>query len=270
MNDSEKLIACCNDIFEEMKKFYESHQQSCTGFNFSYSPKKSWKGMPKVLLLTIQPSGDGKPYVPPSPWPLGNDFFKRLDCKTFQKRLLSIPAEIARYKEGHPFEPSWKNKDLETFVDNNMVLASFIPFRRNSKNTRHWTKEEMAFAKERYWGRILELWQPEMIIAAGDTPADEIKDIFQKMSWTVTEKSIRDIMKFQLSRIIPFLDKFNLYICMGDKVMKPTYLLHVPNLAARGTTPFPRIIDPYPPNGAPIQIFLRSILEEYGLLSTNS
>lgn len=267
MNESEKLLWCCRKIFADIKKFDEKHRAVCEGFNFSYSPEESWKNSTNILLLTIKPKGDGALAIPASPWPLKNDFFTPLRDAAFQERLLTIPAEIARNKKVPVAEPYWNDNGLETFVDRNMVLASFIPFRtRPRQKDKDWEKEMLHFAQVRCWARILQVWQPRLILAAGRVPYTGIRAIFEHMSWDIFKEPVPDGPGPE--DCLPAFNKKKFHICRCETSSRKTiYLLGMPNPSAQGPTVYPRKTNPYPPGEAPIQKFLRAALSAYPLLT---
>lgn len=267
MKDSEKLLSLCWNIFEDIKKFDERHRTMCEGFNFSYSPEESWKTSTNILLLTIRPKGDGTPAVPPSPWPLTNDFFTPLKDQVFQERLLTIPAEIARNKNVPVAEPCWNDKGLEAFVDRNMVLASFIPFRtRPEIQDKDWEEEMLHYARAHCWARILRVWQPRLILAAGRVPYTGIRDIFEHMSWDIFQEPVPDGPGPEDR--LPALYKKKFHICRCETSSRRTiYLLGMPNPRAQGPTVYPRKTNPFPPGEAPVQKFLRAALGACPLLT---
>lgn len=273
MNDSEKLMARCDDIFEEMKKFYESHQESCTGFNFSYSPRKSWKAMPDVLLLTHHPQphkGEAPQTDRDSPWPAKeeNDFFNSSVWKrrTLPERILTIAAEIASCKEGIDYKASMDNTELKDFVDVNMVLASFVPFRATEAGQQDLVK----FSKEEYWGEIWQIWQPELIIAAGGSPFKYTGEVLGQLGWDGKVLTEAPTWKFgtRKDKHVPHSQgSYRIDSFTNTASGKNIYVLSVPSPSANwGTDDNPNTNYGYPdarlyvPNLAPIQDFIRKAL----------
>ena len=267
MNANAQLRALCWRIFKKIRRFDEAHRKFSEGFNFSYSPEKSWKASTNILILTIQPKGDGLLCGPQAPWPDTNDFFSHLEDSLFQERLLAIPAEIARHKKVPVTEPYWKDKGLETFVDSGTVLASFIPFRTRAEvRDRAWREERLAFARAQCWAPLLQAWQPRLIIAAGRIPYTGIRAIFEHMSWDIFKEPIPVDVSPEGSRPALYQKKFHICRCETSS-RKTIYLLGMPNPKAQGPTVYPRKTNPFPPGGAPIQKFLRAALSAYPLLT---
>ena len=267
MNGTADLKQLCDTIFKEMDKFANEHRTVCEGFNFSYSPEDSWKISTNILLLTIKPKGEGNPCIPASPWPRKNDFFTHLWGASFQERLLTIPAEIARHKKVPVTEPYWRDKGLETFVDSNMVLASFIPFRTRPKTeNKDWEKEMLEFAQTRYWARLLAVWQPHLIITAGRDPDKWVRQVLENMSWTVSPQPLPVASSPQDTLPDLYRGMFHISRCTHSSG-KSIYVLGVPNPKAQGYTVYQRKKNPFPPNQTPIQKFLRAALSAYPLLT---
>lgn len=269
MNANDQLRALCWQIFKKIQRFDAAHRKFCEGFNFSYSPKESWKTSTDILLLTIRPRGEGQLSIPDAPWPATNDFFTPLKDKTFQERLLTIPAEIARNKKVPVAEPYWNDKGLETFVDRNMVLASFIPFRtRPNIKDKDWEEEMLHFAQVSCWARILRDWQPRLILAAGRVPYAGIRAIFEHMSWDIFREPVPDGPA--PADILPplYKSKFRILRCVTSS-RKTIYLVGMPNPSAQGPTVYPRKTNPFPPGEAPVQKFLRAALNAYPLLTND-
>ena len=266
MNDAKELISCCWDSFEEMKKFYQQHRESCTGFNFSYSPKKSWDAMPSVLLLTYHPAphknespANPQP-APPSPWPGDNELFKPdlWPNSLFPVRLLTMAAEIALRKEGIDYTASVDNEPLEKFVNHNMVVASFVPFRTTEPN-----KEDIHFSKEQYWGKILQFWQPKVILAAGDKPFAFVQDVLKGLGFAVPQEQCISVNTFPSDAIHgPCTRDYKYRVCRCTGQHRHTiHLLGVPSPSAPGFCGYPRRSRPFPKGPAPIQEFLKTELE---------
>lgn len=263
MTEPEKLIACCDDIFEKMKKFYESHQQSCTGFNFSYSPKKSWAAMPNILLLTYHPAPqeNEQPQIPSGPWPKNNTLFtpSLWPRKLFSERLLTIVAEIASCKEGREYKPSMDKVNLETFVNANVVVASFVPFRTKFPKQQDLVK----FSKEQYWCPIFQCWQPKLIIAVGDAPFTGIQETLKDMGWDVPQVPDIPVNTFSSDKLHgPCTKNYNYRACKCTSPNLHTmHLLGVVSPSAPGFCGYPRKSRPIPKEPAPIQEFLKMELK---------
>lgn len=262
MNEPGKLIARCEDIFEEMKKFYESHQQSCTGFNFSYSPKKSWEAMPNILLLTYHPAPQEDDVLKPHQvlWPEKNDFFNPSVWKrrTFPEGILTITAEIASFKEGSDYKPTMENTKLENFVNSNMVIASFIPFRTPKP-----TQDLENFSKEQYWCPIFQYWQPKVIIAVGDEPFNGVQETLKNIEWNVPEAQKIPVDTFVSDKIHgPCTKNYYYRVCKCTSPNLHTmHLLGVVSPSAYGFCGYPRKSRPIPKGPAPIQEFLKMELK---------
>lgn len=193
MNANDTLKTLCWRIYRKIERFDEAHRRFSEGFNFSCSPEESWKTSTDILLLTIQPKGDGTLSIPTAPWPNTNEFFTPPRDATFRERPLAIPAELARSRKLHVSRPLWQDKEFEGFVDSRMVLASFIPFRtRPEVKNREWREVRLAFARTECWAPILRAWQPRLIIAAGRVPSTGVRAIFEHMSWDIFREPVPD------------------------------------------------------------------------------
>lgn len=266
MDANDELRALCWQVFKKIQRFDAAHRRFSEGFTFSYSPEESWKTSTDILLLTIQPKGEGHLSIPGAPWPATNDFFTPLRDKTFQERLLAVPAELARGRKRPVTEPLWRDRGLATFVDSSMVIASFIPFRtRPEARDRDWREERLAFAQQ-CWARILRAWQPRLILAAGRVPSTGIRAIFEHMSWDIFREPVPDGPAPEDKLPALYKKKFHIWRCETSS-RKTIFLLGMPNPSAQGPTVYPRKANPFPPGEAPVQKFLRAALSAYPLLS---
>lgn len=279
MSPSEELLSRCWEIFGKMTEFYNNHRDSSTGFNFSYSPEQSWAAMPHMLLLTHHPwpqEDDELKPNPDSPWPARNAFFdsshwntKRL--WTFAERILTIAAEIAACEVGIHYKASMENNtELEDFVNANMVLASFVPFRTKTP-----TEEDIHFSKEQYWSPIVELWQPELIIAAGDYPFGHMEEVLKQSGWHIREITEEPTWKFgtRINKdVLRSNGTYKIHVCAKEPAGKKIYVLSVPSPSANfGDKEHHESVnygypDPtlYIPNKAPIQDFIGKALWSIG------
>ena len=183
-----ELKKACEEAFKDMRQFDAEHRDKSWGFHFTYSPEKSWRDDTKVLLLTINPqswdmeTNSNKLFIPNSIWPDNNDFFAPPDFK-IRKPILTLLREIAIHKKimgVKGAEQLEKNIILNSFVDENVVIASFVPFRTPSSTSRYLPNSMKQFSEEKYWNKILQIWRPNLIITIGGIPFDGIQNIFEK------------------------------------------------------------------------------------------
>lgn len=194
MNEkSAALKNVCEEIFKDMAQKNRELGEKSYGFHFTYSPEESWKPTTRILLLTINPqSWDAnerrhKTIIPLTVWPKDNDFLRPDNNFPINEDILLLLAELDRDKKVAGLELSIKNntlkknKDFHAFVDSTTVLASYVPFRTHGSGQKDLPAEMKKFAKEKYWNKIFEVWQPELIITIGRLPFVGVRDIFKKM-----------------------------------------------------------------------------------------
>lgn len=280
MNDkTAELKKVCKEIFKDMAQKNTELGEKSYGFHFTYSPEKSWRPDTKVLLLTINPqskdvrTNQDTPFVPETPWPKDNDFFRPNNKFDIKNRILTILAEIASHKLGQKVGAACENETLKNFVNDNVVLASYVPFRTRSTGKDSLTQEMMDFAQEKYWSKILNIWHPELIIATGNIPFDNLIGFYQRMQWSVPKPIRKEIYEYHTQDIFPLSSGHYSSCHCTHPSGKATHILGVPHPSAH----FPRrrkatdtkiwgsnygYPDPkhYPSDEAPIQKFLREQL----------
>lgn len=270
MNGTANLKKLCKDIFQEMTRENEELGEKSYGFHFTYSPEKSWRPDTRVLVLTLNPqSWDVKErrhetVLPSSPWPEKNEYLDRENIFPVKNDILTILAAIGRSWTGQALAASCEDAELKKFVDDNVVLASYVPFRTPSGRPKDLPAEMKQFAKEHYWNRILPVWQPELVIATGTFPFDGIRSILTKLAGQKAAVEERKVSDYQAPdtgtrcrgkyRVCDFTFPSG----------KHTRLLGVPHPAASyGLFGFPTQDGRYGQENAPIQKFLREELEKY-------
>lgn len=264
-----ELKKVCEEIFKDMEQKNTELGEKSYGFHFTYSPEKSWRSNTRVLLLTLNPQSwdvrerRHKTIVPSSPWPKDNDYLDRENIFLVKNDILTILAAIGRSWTGRELKASCEDAELKKFVDGNVVLASYVPFRTPSGSPKDLPREMKRFAKEQYWNRILPVWQPELVIATGRFPFDGIHSILEKASGQKAAMEERKVSEYQAPETGPR--------CRGKYRVcnftfpsgKNTRLLGVPHPAARfGLFGFPTQDGRFGPDTAPIQKFLREELEK--------
>ena len=264
-----ELKMVCEEIFKDMEQKNTGLGEKSYGFHFTYSPEKSWRPDTRVLLLTLNPqSWDArerrhKTILPSSPWPKDNDYLDRENIFPLKNDILTILAEIGRSRTGQKLAASCEDGELKQFVDGNVVLASYVPFRTPSGSPKDLPREMKRFAKEHYWNRILPVWQPELVIATGTFPFDGIRGILSKLAGqkvAVEEKKVSD---YQAPGTGPRCRGTYRACNFAFPSGKHTRLLGVPHPAARfGLYGFPTRDGRYGEGNAPIQKFLREELEK--------
>lgn len=259
-----ELKVLCQEIFQEMQRFAEVHKGETSGFNFSYSPEESWKPTTKILLLTLNPHAEPNepPYFLNTPWPTKNAFLDEKNIFPIRDDILTILAEIAYCKTGQKIAASCKDKDLKNFVDNHVVLASYVPFRTGGKGDI--TKEMWEFAKKEYWSRLLQIWQPELIITTGNDSFFGIRRILKKISGQTPKVEEKKVSDFQQKDTLPLCHGHYRICNTRYPSGKTTCLLGVPHPAAAfGLFGFPVRDGRFGPENAPIQRFLREELKNF-------
>lgn len=266
---SAELKTLCEKIFKDMVQKNTELGEKSYGFHFTYSPEKSWRPDTKVLLLTLNPqSWDGrerrhKPIIPSSPWPGSNAFLDRKKSFPVKNDILTILAELGRAWTGRELEADCEDEALQKFVDDNVVLASYVPFRTPSGRPKDLPREMKRFAKENYWNRILPAWQPELVIATGTFPFNGLWRILKKMTGQKAPVEERKVSDYQAPDTGPRCRGKYRVCTFTSPSGKGTRLLGVPHPAASfGLFGFPTMDGRFGRENAPIQNFLREELEK--------
>lgn len=271
MNDkTAELKSVCEEIFKDMRKFDAEHRRESWGFHFGYSIEDSWSPDTKVLFLTLNPQArdtetkKNKPIIPDSPWAEKNAFLDPDNPFGIKMDTLLIFAEIARHMADKTIKVEYEDKKLQEFVDTQMVLASYVPFRTNAKPA---PKSPMwDFAKTCYWNKILKIWQPELIIAVGSDPFAGMKALYSEMGWEVPKNTPREPVSDYHTKGYETKGYFQSCICSDASSGKQTLLLGVPHPAYKKHCgkncgyEDPEHPDLFPPENAPVQLFLRKML----------
>lgn len=262
----------CKTIYEDIKDYARKHHDETTGCNFTYTEEKYWSSEKKILLLTLNPHANrNEPRcIPTSPWPDTNAFLDKKTNFGIKDNILTILAEIAKHKTGDShIVASCEDEKLAGFVNDNVILASYIPFR--TPGAEGITKDMKIFARKKYWSKLLQILKPEVIITTGNYPFDRIRIFLKKMGCTLTdEEPVRTCTFHPQDLIPPSSGKYKTCHCQHP-TGKTTHLIGVPHPAANRVEKNPVIKystnwgypDPnrYPPNEAPIQKFLREKLK---------
>lgn len=264
-----ELRNVCEEIFKDMRKFDAEHREESWGFHFGYSTKDSWRADTRVLFLTLNPqarnmkTNKNKLKIPDSPWEKKNAFLDPDNPFGIKMDALLIFAEIARHMADKTIKVEYEDKKLREFVDTQMVLASYVPFRTNAKPV---AKSPMwDFAKTCYWNKILKIWQPELIIAVGSDPFSGIKALYSEMGWEVRDTPPEPISDYHPNGY-ESRGNFRSCLCSDASSGKQTLLLGVPHPAYKKRCGKncgyvdPEHPDLLPPEQAPVQFFLRKRL----------
>ncbi|MCH5277610.1 MAG: hypothetical protein J1E80_07220 [Desulfovibrionaceae bacterium] len=154
MSEDQKLHQVAKKIFEKMMAYPSPY-----GFNFSYSPERSWDGRAEYLFLTINPQAKehDKLVTKQILWPEDNDFFTENDNNTFQikKPVQAICYELSRLAHIRECEKASPLEAAKIFTNNHMILASFVPFR--TENEKDIDENMKQFAQNEYWGEIFKV-----------------------------------------------------------------------------------------------------------------
>lgn len=271
-----ELKKVCEEIFKDMKQLDADHRLESCGFHFGYSPEDSWRPDTKVLLLTLNPqardttTNRNSLIIPDSPWPEKNAFLDPGNPFDIKRDILLIFAEIARHMADRDIKISYEDAKLQEFVDTQMVLASYVPFRTNSKADI--APPMWDFAKNNYWNRILELWQPELIIAVGADPFAGMKTLYSEMGWVVPKKAPQEPIRAYHDKKYESKGNFRFCDCTHPRSGAKTVLLGVPHPAYKQHSggkncgyQDPEHPDLFPPEQAPVQLFLRKRLANASL-----
>lgn len=237
MNDkTAELKELCERIYEDIKQFAQEHADATTGCNFTYTEEKYWSAEKKILLLTVNPHAEPneEPCIPELPWPDENAFLAKDSKFGIKDRILTILAEIAKHKTNNPnISASCEDEGLKKFVDDNVILASYVPFRTPGQGDI--THEMWEFAKNKYWSNILLMWQPELIVAVGRETYKGIKQIYRQMSKKIAKVWPSRVSDYHDADVTP-PSSGHYYICdCRFPTEKPTYLLGLPHPANCGS-----------------------------------
>lgn len=267
MNRTANLKELCKDIFQEMTR--EKLGEKSYGFHFTYSPEKSWRPDTRALVLTLNPqSWDArerrhKTILPSSPWPESNEYLDRKNVFPVRNDILTILAAIGASWTGRELAASCEDEELKKFADANVVLASYVPFRTPSGRPKDLPSAMKRFAKENYWNRILDAWQPELIIATGTFPFSGIRSILTQASGQKAPVEERKVSDYQAPDTGTLCRGKYRACAFTFPSGKRTRLLGVPHPAASfGLFGFPTQDGRYGQGNAPIQKFLREELEK--------
>ena len=267
-----ELKELCKTIHEDIKQFARNHADQTSGCNFTYTPEKYWSAEKKILLLTLNPHAEPneESCIPDSPWPDKNPFLANDFNFNIKDGILTILAEIAKHKTGNPdLVASCKDEELARFVDDNVILASYVPFRTAGQGGI--TKDMKMFAKNNYWSKILKILEPELIITTGNYPYDRIRSFYKKWGHTITDSEPERTCTYHPQDLVP-PSSGTYHACHWQhSTGRTAHLIRVPHAAANWREKNPVIKystnwgypDPkrYPPNEAPIQKFLREKLK---------
>lgn len=262
-----ELKDLCEKIYEDIKQFAREHAHETTGCNFTYTEEKHWSAEKKILLLTVNPHAEPneKPCIPDLAWPDENPFLDKRFNFGIKPPILTILAEIAKHKTKNPGIPaSCGNEELAKFVNDNVILASYVPFR--TPGQANITDAMWEFAHTAYWSKILQIWQPELIVTTGNEPYKAIKRFYRQMSKRVPKALHSRVSDYHDTAVMP-PSSGHYHICNCRYPVKiNTYLLGVPHPAnhrkekGRSTNwgyPDPKIFRAE----APIQKFLAKALK---------
>lgn len=267
-----ELKGLCEMIYEDIKQFARDHADKTTGCNFTYTPEKHWDAEKKILLLTLNPHANkNEPRcIPDTPWPGTNAFLDKHTRFGIKDNILTILTEIARHKTGNPkIAASCDDGELTEFVNNNIILASYIPFR--TAGAGGITKDMQIFAENNYWSKILQIWEPELIITTGNVPFDKIRSFYEKRGYTITDSGPERTCTYHPQDLVPPSSGTYKACQWQHATGNTTHLIRVPHPAANRREKNPVIkystnwgypdSRRYPPNEAPIQKFLREKLK---------
>lgn len=231
-----ELKKLCETIYEDIKQFARDHALETTGCNFTYTEEKYWDAKKKILLLTVNPHAEPNEEhcIPDWPWPDKNPFLAKGFNFGIKDRILTVLAEIAKHRTGNPdIVASCEDGELARFVDNNVILASYVPFRTPGQAD---IKHEMwEFAKNNYWSNILPVWQPELIVAVGRETYKGIKRIYRQMSKKIAKVWPSRVSDHHDADVTPPSSGYY-YVCdCRFPPEKPTCLLGIPHPANCGS-----------------------------------
>lgn len=179
-------------------------------------------------------------------------------------------SEIARHKTGdQKIAASCDDDKLIEFVNHNIILASYIPFR--TAGAHGITKGMQIFAKNNYWSKILQIWKPELIITTGNYPFEQIRSFYEKWGYSIADSEPIRTCTYHPQDLIPPSSGTYKASHWQHSTGKAAHLIRVPHPAANRREqspvvkystnwgyPNPRL---YPANEAPIQKFLREKLK---------
>ena len=265
-----ELRDVCEEIFKDMRKFDAEHRRESWGFHFGYSTANSWRTDTKVLFLTLNQQArnmitkKNELITPDSPWEKTNAFLNPGNPFGIKMDALLIFAEIARHMADKNIKTDYEDRKLQEFVETQMVLASYVPFRTNSKPV---AKSPMwDFAKTCYWNKILKIWQPGLIIAVGSDSFSGMKALYSEMGWKVPKNTPPEPVSDYHPKGYETKGNFRSCICSDPSSGKQSLLLCVPHPAYKKHCgkncgyQDPEHPDLFLPKNAPVQLFLRKML----------
>lgn len=177
MADTAKLKEVSWQIFDMLKR-----DPSQYGFHFSFSPEATWTAGTKALVLTLNPQAKGPegkpvPKIPETPWPKKHDFFDPMNDFMIKKDLQLLLRELALKDPAFCHSSLPEDDALAEFACSKAVMASFVPYRTTGSGK---IKSTMwNFARDNYWGPLMRVWSPEIIILVGGS--------FNKMEAILTD-----------------------------------------------------------------------------------
>lgn len=172
MATTDELRQCCHEIFAKLKE-----NPGKWGFHFSYSPEETWRVDTKALVLTLNPQAKDKSHtpqrvLPDSPWPKEHDFFRDGNGFAIREPVRKLLRELTK-KDPRLERQRLSEAELKDFASTKVALASYIPWRTCNANE---TLPLASFAERECWGKVLRLWQPELLIVFGPGPFKGIEN----------------------------------------------------------------------------------------------
>ena len=159
-------------LLSEIHAFYDSIPYRW-GYEFLYNTGEACRTETKILLLTINPKADPKKKypIPETPWHTaehafwapGNEF-------KIRKQLHGLFHELnqALALGGHN-QCSDAQLDAREFAVKHVIAASAVPYRTVGAGD---ISTEMWMFSRYLWRRILDAWEPRLIVAVGHEAYD--------------------------------------------------------------------------------------------------
>jgi hypothetical protein len=163
-----KLRTACREAFRDLKAVNDKNYPDRYGFELFYSPEMSCRDDAGILFLTVNPKADnGERVIPEAPWPERHAFWQEKNFR-IKRPLQDFHKALNQVLGADPVMAAYSRPgDDEKFVSESVVAASLVPFRTRSEKE---ISGDMREYSEAMWKKLLEVWEPRLILALGKSP----------------------------------------------------------------------------------------------------